>query len=114
MLLLAAHAADEQDGALFVVAAFTGLRLGELRALRWRDLDFADAAGPRAALVRTRAPQDVPEERPACARVPMIDQVIPPLDGLSQRARFTDADDLVFVSAAGERDRRVSAAPPLR
>jgi integrase len=35
--------ADEQDAALFIVAAFTGLRLGELLALRWRHVDFAAA-----------------------------------------------------------------------
>jgi integrase len=32
---------NDQDAALFRVAAFRGLRLGELRALRWRDGDFA-------------------------------------------------------------------------
>src|ERR1700691_51885 len=36
------RAADsEQDGAIFLTAAFTGLRMGELRALRWREVDFA-------------------------------------------------------------------------
>lgn len=35
--------ADKQDAALFVVAAFSGLRLGELLALRWRNVHFADA-----------------------------------------------------------------------
>ena len=45
-----ARAADgEQDAAVFVVAAFTGLRMGELRAMRWRDVDFA------AHVVRVRA-----------------------------------------------------------
>ena len=32
---------SEQDAALFLTAAFTGSRMGELLALRWRDVDFA-------------------------------------------------------------------------
>ena len=35
--------ADVQDAALFIVAAFSGLRLGELLALRWRDVGCGDA-----------------------------------------------------------------------
>jgi integrase len=42
-------AASEQDGTLFLAAAFTGLRMGELLALCWRDVDFAGAT------VRVRA-----------------------------------------------------------
>ncbi|MEO8967984.1 MAG: tyrosine-type recombinase/integrase [Solirubrobacteraceae bacterium] len=40
---LVREASSEQDGALFLTAAFTGLRMGELLALCWRDVDFSGA-----------------------------------------------------------------------
>jgi integrase len=46
---LVREADSEQDAALFLTAAFTGLRMGELLALRWHDVDFAGSA------VRVRA-----------------------------------------------------------
>ena len=38
-----AEAADSQDGEMLRLAAYTGLRRGELLALRWRDIDWTGA-----------------------------------------------------------------------
>ncbi len=92
-------AQDAQDAALYTVAAYAGLRLGELRALRWRDVDFAKRLiHVRRAFASGR--EDAPKSGRARA-VPMIDQVLVCLDELSRRPEHTDDDDLVFVSPEG-------------
>src|SRR5207302_6240558 len=95
-----ARAADPpQDGALYITAAFTGLRLGELLALRWRDIDW----GLQRIQVR-RNYTDRREKVPKSGRVrsaPMVDEVMVALDGLSRREHFTRAEDLVFCSVTG-------------
>ena len=93
-------AISPQDAAIFRVAAYTGLRLGELLALRWRDADF------EKRLVHVRRSYTADEEgMPKSGRVrsvPMIDQVAAVLDGLSRRERFTSDRDLVFCNEAGD------------
>jgi len=97
---LARAAAHTQDGALYLTAAYAGLRLGELRALRWRDVDFAK----RFVHVR-RSYVERSEGVPKSGRVrsvPMIDQVALALDDLSRREHFTGDEDLVFCNQVGE------------
>lgn len=52
-------AASEQDAALLLTAAFTGLRMGELLALRWRDVGF-DRQSVQANASYTHGSLDVP------------------------------------------------------
>jgi integrase len=90
---------DAQDAAIYTIAAYAGLRLGEIRGLRWRDVDFAK----RLIHVRrafTQNAEDTPKSGKARA-VPMIDQVATVLDELSRREQWTGDHDLVFVSPTG-------------
>ncbi len=106
--LLATKAENAQDAALYTVAAFTGLRLGELLALRWRDVDFAKR------LVHVRRSivlgvEDTPKSHKVRS-VPLIDQAARALDGLSRREHFTDSTDHVFVNGSATTRTIVSAA----
>jgi len=99
---VARAAADGQLAALFTVAAFTGLRQGEVLALRWRHVDFAN----RILHVRRNLPagasqEDTPKSHRARS-VPLSDQAVVALDGLSRREHFTGPDDLVFGTVVGE------------
>jgi integrase len=89
-------AGSEQDAAIFLTAAFTGLRMGELIALRWRDVDFANHT------VRVRASYTLghlttPKSGKVRA-VPLAPDVAAALAQLSQRDVATGDDDLVFLS----------------
>jgi integrase len=97
---LARAAACEQDAAIFVVAAYTGLRLGELRGLRWADVAFAKST----IHVRRNIPQHGVERVPKSGKVrsvPLADRAAEVLDGLSRRGDWTSDADFVFVHALG-------------
>jgi integrase len=96
----AAATAARQDAALFLTAAFTGLRLGELLALRVRDVDFD------AESIRVFGSVDITDGvgTPKSGRgrtVPMVEDVARALAHVLQRDRFTSPDDHVFVGADG-------------
>jgi integrase len=97
--VLVRAAADEQDAAIFLTAAFTGLRRGELLALRWRDVDFAGSVirvrGSYAANTLT------PPKSGKVRAVPLAREVAGALALLGQRDRFVGDDDLVFPGEGG-------------
>jgi integrase len=96
---LGAAAASDQDRAILLTAAFTGLRMGELIALRWGDVDFETEAlhvygsyslgtltAPKSGLTRT---------------VPMAEQVRELLTAHQDRVSH-GRSDLVFGGERGE------------
>lgn len=119
-----ARAAGGELGALIIVAAMTGLRRGELVALRWRDVRFK-----QPALHVERAVSDGQIKRPKSGKartVPLADRPLAVLRELSERQWWTAPGDLVFprsdgrmrhpdaVSQAFCRARDAAGAPPLR
>jgi integrase len=91
---------DGQDAALILVAAFCGLRMGELLALRWRHVIWH---AQRLHIQRAYAlgEEDSPKGRRG-RTVPLADQPAQALAQLSQRGMFTRNADLVFCSRTGE------------
>ena len=92
-------AATEQDGAIYLTAAFTGLRMGELLALRWRDVDFAGSA------IRVRASYYAAAlTTPKSGKVRSVPMAPDVADGAraARRSarRLVGDDDLVFVGDA--------------
>jgi integrase len=84
------------DRALYLTAAMTGLRQGELCALRWRDVDWL------AGRVRVRQNYvlgefGTPKSRRSTRSVPLADAVAVELDQLHRAADGPDDDALVFA-----------------
>jgi integrase len=104
-------AATEQDAAIYLTAAYTGMRMGEIRALRWKDVDF-----PRS-LIRIRASYSTPwlttPKSGKVRTVPLAPDVAIALARLASTRADTGDESLVFP---GERrlPRRLRAPPPLQ
>ena len=96
---LARAAASQPDTAIYLTAAMTGLRRGELVALRWRDVDFPGQA------IRVRANysfgQLVTPKSGKVRSVPMVPEVAQALARLGQREHFLADDDPVFAGPGG-------------
>jgi len=93
-------AGSEQDAALFLTAAFTGLRMGELLALQWRDVDFVGES------IRVRHSYNIhgglgTPKSGKVRSVPLVPDVAKALAGLGQRTEFVADDELVFPNELG-------------
>lgn len=83
------------DPILFLTAAMTGLRQGELLALRWRDVDFGSR---RVRVVENyvRGEFDDPKSEASARSVPMARKVEKALTELRSRSFYAHDSDLVF------------------
>jgi integrase len=84
------------DRVLYLTAAMTGLRQGELLGLRWRDVDWT-AARIRVRQNYVRGHWGTPKSRRGSRSVPMADRVATELERHFQRSAFQGDDDLVFA-----------------
>lgn len=87
------------DRALYVTAGMSGLRQGELVALRWRDVD-ADAGLIRVRRNFTRSQMGTPKSRRGSRAVPLADPVREALEAHRRVSHFLGPDDLVFAHPA--------------
>lgn len=97
LTLLLQAASQETLSALFVLAATTGLRLGELLGLRWDDLDLTSdgTLRVRRTLRRTGTLAE-PKSRAGVRDIALPRQAIAALQAhrLQQEARMTELDEL--------------------
>ena len=93
------NAVDEDlwqvDLAMYLTAAMTALRQGELLALRWRDVDWPGAEDPVSGGMRN-GKRRTPKSATSSSAVPMADRVGGALDRLFQACAYQGDDDLVF------------------
>ena len=99
VMALVRAAADAQDAAIYLTAAFTGMRQGELLALRWRDVDFPGSA-IRVRMSYTNGHLTSPKSGKVRS-VPMAPKAAETLARVGQRELFVDEDDLVFLGITG-------------
>jgi integrase len=91
---------DDELGAvervLYRTAAMTGLRRGELLALRWRDIDWSNGL-IRVRRNYTRGEFGTPKSRRSSRAVPLADVIAGELERHFQQSQFMGDDDLVFA-----------------
>jgi integrase len=100
------------DRLMWLTAAMTGLRHGELLALRWRDVDWL-AGRLRVRRSFVRGEFGTPKSHRSSRSVPLADRVAAELDAHHRATAYGADDDLVFghphLGTPMERSRLLSA-----
>jgi integrase len=81
---------------MYLMAAMTGMRQGELLALRWRDIDWP-ARRVRIRRSFVRGEFGTPKSKRSSRSVPLADRLARELDRLHQETNYGRDDDLVFA-----------------
>jgi integrase len=84
------------DRPLFLAAVMTGMRKGELVALRWRDVDFT-AGRVRVRRNYTCGEFGTPKTRRSTRSIPLAPELADALLALRATSPWTRPDDLVFA-----------------
>jgi integrase len=90
------HPLGPTDRVLYLTAAMTGLRQGELLGLRWRDIDWV-ASRVRVRQNFVRGHWGTPKSRRGSRSVPLADRVAGELERHFQGSSHQENDDLVFA-----------------
>jgi integrase len=94
--------ADERFRVILMFAASTGVRAGELHALRWKHINFQRREVRIETRVDTFRTEDVPKTRAGLRTIPLGEAVLRALQGWRQKTAFAQAADLVFPNFRGE------------
>ena len=80
---------------LYLTATMTGMRQGEVRALRWQDIDWL-ASRVRVRRNYVRGKYGTPKSRRSTRSVPLADRLAGELERHYQASNYQSDDDLVF------------------
>ena len=94
-------AADPDFQLKIVAAASTGLRAGEMHALRWKHIDFDSGTLTVDTRVDRYGVEDVPKSKSGIRTIPVSATVLKHLRAWKARSTFSKGGDLVFPNSKG-------------
>lgn len=94
-------AASEDFGLQILFAGATGVRAGELHALRWRHLDLEQGDLTVETRVDAYRQEEVTKTAAGMRTIPLAYALVASLKAWRARTRFPDTDDLVFPNQNG-------------